>query len=73
MATKRKNGSVQVGRALHEMKNGQLKSGRSGKVVSSRKQAIAIGLSEARASGARIPKAKKRSCRLSGLPLRPPS
>ncbi|MGA9027379.1 MAG: DUF6496 domain-containing protein [Steroidobacteraceae bacterium] len=61
MATKRKNGSVQVGRALHEMKNGQLKSGRSGKVVSSRKQAIAIGLSEARASGARIPKAKKRS------------
>jgi hypothetical protein len=43
------------------MKNGQLKSGRSGKVVSSRKQAIAIGLSEARASGARIPKAKKRS------------
>jgi hypothetical protein len=61
MATKKKNGSVQVGRALHEMKNGQLKSGRSGKVVSSRKQAIAIGLSEARASGARIPKAKKRS------------
>jgi hypothetical protein len=39
---------------MHEMKRGELRSGRSGKVVRSRKQAIAIGLSEARKSGARI-------------------
>jgi hypothetical protein len=43
---------------MHEMKRGELRSGRSGKVVRSRKQAIAIGLSEARKSGARIPKKK---------------
>ena len=49
-----------VGRALHEMKVGRLKSGGSGKLVKSRKQAIAIGLSEARAEGAKVPlKAKK--------------
>ena len=47
--------------AMHEMKRGQLRSGRSGKKVRSRKQAIAIGLSQARRSGARIPKRKKRS------------
>ncbi len=40
---------------MHEMKHGQLKSGRSGKRVTSRKQAIAIGLSEARRSGAKVP------------------
>ena len=50
-----------VGRAMHEMKRGKLKSGRSGKKVKSRKQAIAIGLSEARKSGAKVP--KKRSSR----------
>ena len=48
-----------VKRAMHEMKRGKLKSGRSGKAVRSRKQAIAIGLSEARRSGAKVPKKKK--------------
>ncbi len=45
-----------VERAMHERKRGQLKSGRSGKTVTSRKQAIAIGLSEARRAGAKVPK-----------------
>ncbi|HEX5429803.1 MAG TPA: DUF6496 domain-containing protein [Patescibacteria group bacterium] len=49
-----------VGRALHEMKKGKLKSGGSGKKVKSRKQAIAIGLSEARKAGAKVPKRKSR-------------
>jgi hypothetical protein len=49
---------VKVHRALHEMKEGTLRSGRSGKKVTSRKQAIAIGLSEASESGARVPKSK---------------
>jgi Family of unknown function (DUF6496) len=48
-----------VKRAMHEMKRGELKSGRSGKKVTSRKQAIAIGLSEARAAGGKVP--RKRS------------
>lgn len=48
-----------VKRALHEMKSGKLKSGRSNKTVKSRKQAIAIGLSEAREAGAKVPPAKK--------------
>ena len=50
-----------VERAMREMKEGTLKSGRSGIKVKSRKQAIAIGLSEARASGAKVPKKKKSS------------
>jgi hypothetical protein len=50
--------SRKVERAMHEMKQGKLKSGRSGKKVTSRKQAIAIGLSEARRSGAKVPKRK---------------
>ena len=45
-----------VRRALHEMKHGELRSGRSGKKVTSRKQAIAIGLSEARREGAKVPR-----------------
>jgi hypothetical protein len=45
-----------VERAMHEMKRGKLKSGRSGKRVKSRKQAIAIGLSEARKRGAKVPR-----------------
>ncbi len=45
-----------VKRALHEMKHGKLRSGRSGRRVKSRKQAIAIGLSEARRSGAKVPR-----------------
>ena len=48
-----------VRRAMHEMKRGKLRSGRSRKRVKSRKQAIAIGLSEARRSGARVPRKKK--------------
>ena len=45
-----------VKRAMEEMKEGKLKSGRSGKKVTSRKQAIAIGLSEAREEGGKVPK-----------------
>jgi hypothetical protein len=52
--------SKSVEREMHEYKRGKLKSGRSGKKVKSRKQAIAIGLSEARAEGAKVP-AKKSS------------
>jgi len=59
-----KKASAKVGRAMKKRKAGTLKSGRSGRKVKSRKQAIAIGLSEARAAGAKIPKkkaAKKRT------------
>jgi uncharacterized protein DUF6496 len=54
--------SAKVGRAMKKRKSGTLRSGRSGRKVKSRKQAIAIGLSEARAAGARVPKkaSKKR-------------
>lgn len=48
-----------VHKALHEMEEGKLKSGKSGKKVTSRKQAIAIGLSEARQAGGKVP--RKRS------------
>jgi Family of unknown function (DUF6496) len=47
-----------VEREMHKMKRGTLKSGRSGKKVKSRAQAIAIGLSEARRAGAKVPKKK---------------
>jgi hypothetical protein len=47
-----------VEKAMHEMKRGQLKSGGSGKKVTTRKQAVAIGLSEARARGAKVPTKK---------------
>jgi len=47
-----------VEREMKEMKEGKLRSGRSGKKVTSRKQAIAIGLSEARKAGARVPQKK---------------
>jgi hypothetical protein len=46
--------------ALHKRKSGTLKSGRSGKTVKSRKQAIAIGLSEARQKGKKVPKKKSK-------------
>jgi hypothetical protein len=49
-----------VERAMHEMKEGKLRSGGSGKLVTSRKQAIAIGLSEARQAGKKVPKRKRR-------------
>src|SRR2546430_925215 len=57
-----KKASTDVGRAMKKRKAGTLKSGRSGRKVKSRKQAIAIGLSEARAKGRKVPKkaAKKR-------------
>jgi hypothetical protein len=45
----------EVGKAMHEYRRGQLKMGRSGKKVTSRKQAVAIGLSKARESGAKVP------------------
>jgi hypothetical protein len=51
-----KKAGQKVKRAMHEKKRGTLRSGRSGKKVTSRKQAIAIGLSEARKSGAKVPK-----------------
>jgi hypothetical protein len=51
-----KKASADVARAMKKRKAGTLKSGRSGKAVKSRKQAIAIGLSEARAEGAKVPK-----------------
>ena len=47
-----------VEKAMHERKSGKLKSGRSGKKVTSRKQAIAIGLSEARRAGGKVPRKK---------------
>jgi len=50
--------SKSVEREMREYKRGKLKSGRSGKKVKSRKQAIAIGLSEARQEGAKVPKKK---------------
>jgi hypothetical protein len=52
-----------VRRAMHERKRGKLRSGRSGKRVKSRKQAIAIGLSEARRSGAKVPRKRRKSSR----------
>ena len=56
MAKYGKKAGEKVERAMRERKRGTLKSGRSGRRVTSRKQAIAIGLSEARASGAKVPK-----------------
>jgi hypothetical protein len=53
-----KGASKKVERAMKERNEGKLKSGRSGKKVTSRKQAIAIGLSEARAEGKKVPKKK---------------
>ena len=51
-----KKASQKVKRAMHERKAGTLRSGRSGRKVTSRKQAIAIGLSEARRAGGKVPK-----------------
>jgi len=55
-----KGASKKVERAMHKRKRGTLKSGGSGKKVKSRKQAIAIGLSEARREGKKVPKKKKK-------------
>ncbi len=54
-----KAASKSVKKALHKEKRGQLKSGRSGRKVTNPKQAIAIGLSEAREKGAKVPPPKK--------------
>ena len=54
-----KAASEKVERAMHERNAGTLKSGRSGKKVTSREQAIAIGLSEARKAGAKVPAKRK--------------
>jgi hypothetical protein len=59
MARYGKKSSAKVKRAMHEMKRGKLRSGRSGKKVTSRKQAIAIGLSQARKAGAKVPRRRK--------------
>jgi hypothetical protein len=61
MAKYGKKAQQKVKRAMHERKRGKLKSGRSGKKVKSRKQAIAIGLSEARRAGGKVPRRKKSS------------
>ena len=58
MARYGKAASAKVERAVKEMNEGKLRSGRSGKKVTSRKQAIAIGLSEARRSGGKVPRKK---------------
>lgn len=58
MAKYSKKAEEKVEKAMHERKRGTLRSGRSGKKVTSRKQAIAIGLSEARKAGAKVPKKK---------------
>lgn len=55
MAAYGSKASSKVERALHERKQGTLKSGASGRKVTSKKQAIAIGLSEARKEGAKVP------------------
>jgi hypothetical protein len=61
MAKYGKKASKKVEKAMHERKKGTLKSGRSGKKVTSKKQAIAIGLSEARKEGAKVPPKKSSS------------
>jgi hypothetical protein len=63
MARYGKKAQRKVKRAMHERKRGTLRSGRSGKRVKSRKQAIAIGLSEARRAGAKVPRRRRKSSR----------
>jgi hypothetical protein len=61
MAKYGEKASEKVEKAMHERKRGTLKSGKSGKKVTSRKQAIAIGLSEARRAGGKVPRKKSSS------------
>ena len=63
MAKYGKKARRKVKRAMHKRKQGTLRSGRSGKRVKSRKQAIAIGLSEARRAGGKVPKRRRKSSR----------
>jgi hypothetical protein len=58
-----KKAETKVARAMHERKAGSLRSGSSGKKVTSRKQAIAIGLSEARRAGGKVPPPKKKTAK----------
>ena len=74
MPAKKKSSSTRgkgkVKKVMHEYKHGQLKSGGSGKPVKSRKQAVAIALSEARQAGAKIPRkgASKKAARKKTAP-----
>jgi len=61
MAKYGKKAQEKVEKSVEEMKEGKLKSGKSGKRVTSKKQAVAIGLSEARKEGVKVPKQKKSS------------
>ena len=61
MAKYGKSAGKEVKKAMHRKKKGTLKSGKSGKSVQSKKQAIAIGLSKARKKGAKVPKKKSKS------------
>jgi hypothetical protein len=61
MARYGKKAAQKVKRAMHERKRGTLRSGRSGKKVTSRKQAIAIGLAQARRAGAKVPRRRASS------------
>jgi hypothetical protein len=63
MARYGKKAQQKVRKAMRERKRGTLRSGRSGRKVKSRKQAIAIGLSEARRAGAKVPKRRRKSSR----------
>jgi hypothetical protein len=66
MARYGKKAAEKVERAMHERKRGTLRSGRSGKKVTSRKQAIAIGLSEARKAGGKVPSPKRKASKRKG-------
>ena len=66
MAKYGKKAGKKVERAMRERKQGKLRSGRSGKKVKSRKQAIAIGLSEARREGGKVPRKKGSSKKKGG-------
>ena len=63
MARYGKKAQSKVKRAMHKRKRGTLRSGRSGKRVTSRKQAIAIGLAEARRAGGKVPRRRRKSSR----------
>ena len=63
MAKYSKKAQKKIEKTMHEFKHGELKSGRSGKKVRSRKQAIAIGISEARRMGGKVPRPKKKSAK----------
>lgn len=58
MAKYSKKSEEKIGEVMHEFKEGTLKSGRSGKKVKNRKQAVAIGISEAREAGGKVPDKK---------------